>query len=135
MNHAYMRSGARRSCRWSRGVTVAEVLERLQGTVLAGEAGLGRVVGGGYASDLLSDVIANTREGDVWLTLQRHVNVVAVAQLKQLAAVVLVNDRRLEPDAETRARGMGIPIVSTPLSTFDAAGALFGLGLHGSGPR
>ena len=66
-------------------------------------------------SDLLSDVMANAQDGDVWVTLQKHVNIVAVAQLKNLAAIVVVNGR--EPDADTRARAAehGVAIVVTPL--------------------
>jgi hypothetical protein len=113
-------------------VTVEEVAARLGGVVAAATGEIGREVRGGYASDLLSDVIANAREGDVWITLQRHANIVAVAQLKGLAAVVLVNGRRPEPDASARADDERVPIVSTSLTAFDAAGALYAMGLRGS---
>ena len=63
-----------------------------------------REIQGGYASDLLSDVMGNSREGDIWVTMQKHVNIVAVAQLNGLAAIVLVNGRRPEPDTIVRRR-------------------------------
>jgi hypothetical protein len=103
----------------------------IDGTVVAGLAAAGREAQGGYASDLLSDVMANSREGDIWITMQKHVNIVAVAQLNGLAAIVLVNGRQPEPDTIARAEENGIPIISTPLQAFEAIGILYGLGIHG----
>lgn len=113
-------------------VTVGTLAEQLGGTIMTAGDEAGREVHGGYASDLLSDVIANAREGDAWVTLQRHVNVAAVAHLRGLAAVVLVNGRQPEADTSRRANEERIPIVSTPLTAFDAAGRLYALGLRGS---
>lgn len=81
----------------------------------------------GYSSDLLSDVMANCPEGGVWLTVQRHMNVIAVAQLKRIAVIVLVNG--LEPDATVleRAGDEGITILSTPDNAFTASGRIFSL--------
>jgi hypothetical protein len=112
-------------------VTMADVCTALDGRLVAGAGARDREVTGGYVSDLLSDVIAHAEEGDVWLTLQRHVNVVAVARLKNLAGIVLVAGR--EPDAETTARAEAerVPIVTTPLASFEAAGRLYQLGVRG----
>jgi hypothetical protein len=113
-------------------VTVSEAAERLSGTV-ATCAGLcvSREVTGGYASDLLSDVMANSREGDLWVTMQKHVNIVAVAQLNSLAAIVLVNGRRPDDATVARAEAEQIPIISTELQAFDAVGILYSLGIRG----
>jgi hypothetical protein len=75
--------------------------------------------------------MGNSREGDIWVTLQKHVNIVAVAQLNGLAAIVLVNSREPEPDTLSRAEEMGIPIISTPLQAFEAIGSLYSAGIHG----
>jgi len=115
-------------------VTVAEAAERIEGTLVAGVAASKGEIQGGYASDLLSDVMANSHEGDLWVTLQKHANVVAVAQLNGLAAIVLVNGRKPEPDTLARAEEMGIPIISTPLQAFDAIGILHAQGIHGRRP-
>jgi hypothetical protein len=114
-------------------VTVTELAGRLDGTLIAAAGDAGREVRGGYVSDLLSDVIAHACEGDAWVTLQRHVNVVAVAHLRGLAAVVLVAGRQPEPEAVARATDERVPIVCTRLSAFDAAGVMYALGLRGSG--
>jgi len=112
-------------------MTVAELAARISGAVAVAPPQEAPEVRGGYASDLLSDVMAHAQDGDVWITMQKHVNIVAVAQLKNLAAVVVVNGR--EPDAETRARALehGVAIVVTPLAAFDTAGRLYELGLRG----
>lgn len=113
-------------------MTVTEATEAIRGTIVACTASAStREVRGGYASDLLSDVMANSREGDLWVTLQKHVNIVAVAQLNGHAAIVLVNGRRPEPETVTRAEEEGIPIVSTELPTFDVVGILYSLGIRG----
>ncbi len=112
-------------------MNVAEAADKIGGTLVAGKSAADREVSGGYASDLLSDVMANSLEGDVWVTLQKHVNIVAVAQLNGLAAIVLVNGRQPEPDTLARAEEMRIPIISTPLQAFDAIGALYSAGVYG----
>ena len=114
-------------------MTVTE-LARLVGGTIAGPAGAGpQEVRGGYASDLLSDVMANAQDGDAWITMQRHVNTVAVAQLKNLAGIVIVNGRQPEADMAARAAEHGVAIVTTPLPAFDAAGRLYAAGLRGRG--
>ncbi|MDM7996009.1 MAG: DRTGG domain-containing protein [Acidobacteriota bacterium] len=112
-------------------MNVAEAAQKIEGSLMAGRAAADREIGGGYASDLLSDVMGNSREGDIWITMQKHVNIVAVAQLNNLAAIVLVNGRMPESDTMARADEIGIPIISTPLQAFDAVGVLFAQGIHG----
>jgi hypothetical protein len=111
-------------------MTVGDLMKRselkLSGT--PGEAGLAREVKGGYVGDLLSDVVAHAVEGQVWITVQTHVNVVAIAVLKELSAIVLVNSRQPAEEAQTRALQEGVTILSTPLSAFEMAGRLFALG-------
>jgi len=91
---------------------------------------LDREVTGGYVSDLLSDVIGNAREGFLWVTLQVHLNIVAVASLKGLSGIVLVNNRN--PDQETLKKAMqeNIPILASSLPTFELVGRLYSLGLR-----
>jgi len=112
-------------------MNVAEAAESIEGTLMAGSSAVEREIQGGYASDLLSDVMGNSHEGDIWVTMQKHVNIVAVAQLNNLAAIVLVNGRKPEPDTVVRADEIGIPIISTPLQAFEAVGILFSRNVRG----
>ncbi|MDR0982130.1 MAG: serine kinase [Culturomica sp.] len=104
---------------------VKDIVEKLQLTVCSGAAGLEREVKGGYVSDLLSDVMGNANEGNVWLTLQTHKNIMAIASLKELAAVILVKGYQPEEDTRNESETEGIPVLSTSLPTFEIAGALF----------
>jgi hypothetical protein len=108
---------------------VADAAKEIEGTLVTGPGD--KEILGGYASDLLSDVMANSSEGDVWITLQKHVNIAAVAQLNGISAIVLVNNRKPEPDTLARAEELGVAIISTPLQAFDAAGILYALGIRG----
>jgi len=65
-------------------------------TVEAGSGGLDNDVKCGYASDLLSDVMAHAGEGDIWVTVQAHQNIVAVATLAELSAVIVAGGVRCE---------------------------------------
>lgn len=104
---------------------VSEMVEKLGLTVYSGQKGLDREVSGGYVSDLLSDVMGNAREGQVWITLQVHQNVMAIASLKDMAAVILVNG--LEPMENTMKHSDNeeIPVLGTRLPTFEIAGKLY----------
>ena len=89
-----------------------------------------REVAGGYVSDLLSDVMAHARSGAIWVTIQTHQNVVAVASLLSLAGVVVAGGYR--PDAGTLAKAAeeGVPVYAAADSSFAVAGRLYGLGLR-----
>jgi predicted transcriptional regulator len=104
---------------------VSEMVEKLGLTVFSGNEGLKNEISGGYVSDLLSDVMGFARENQVWITLQTHQNVLAIASLKDLAAVILVKD--LQPDEETlkHSEEEGIPLLGTGMETFEIAGKLY----------
>jgi predicted transcriptional regulator len=110
-------------------VKVREMQNCLGFQVAAGARGLEREISAGYCGDLLSDVMANSQKGSVWITIQSHQNIGAVAVLRELAAIVLVNGR--PPDEETKAKAdaEGIPILLSPLSSYSLAGKLYGLGI------
>ena len=95
--------------------------------VLSYKEGLESEVSGGYVSDMLSDVLANSGAGDIWITFQTHTNIVAVANLKNLAGVILVNNR--QPDEETlkKAATEKITLMTTHMSTFETAGRIYQL--------
>ena len=112
-------------------MNLSKIIEELQLEVRAGDGALGIEVRGGYASDLISDVLAHAREGDLWITLQTHQNTVAVASMKDLAGIVLVNGREPEPDTLHKAREENIPLLVSALPAFELIGRLYNLGLSG----
>ena len=85
----------------------------------------------GYASDLLSDVLANSIEGDLWVTRQTHLNIVAIAVMRDLSGILLVNGAQPDPDTVGKAVEKMVPIFQTPLPTFEIVGRLYQLGIIG----
>lgn len=112
---------------------VKELVAKMDLTVFGGVSGLDREIHGGYVSDLLSDVMGCADEGNLWVTLQAHRNVVGIAALKDLAAVVVV--KGFAPNAETIADSdrEGVPLLGTSLETFEVAGRLYRMLAEGDG--
>lgn len=110
-------------------MTLKKIVEALNLVVRTGETLLDRPVRGGYAGDLLSDVLAHARKDNVWVTLQTHTNIVAVASAKELCGIIIVNGRT--PDEETlgKAEEERIPILISSLSTYDVVCRLCELGV------
>jgi predicted transcriptional regulator len=109
-----------------------KIVKELSLTVQAADDKLHTEVTGGYASDLLSCVMAKARKGNIWVTLQSHLNIVAVASLLQLAGIVVTEG--MSPDAATleKANEEGIPILTTPATAFTVVGRLAALGIQGA---
>lgn len=110
---------------------LTELVDKLNLGVRSAEGGLAREVTSGYASDLLSDVLAHGKEGDLWITLQIHQNIVAVATTKDLAGIILVNGREPEQETVAKANAEDIPIMVSAMPTFELVGRLYGLGVTG----
>jgi hypothetical protein len=104
---------------------LSSITEKLNLRIVCGHEKLSLRVTGGYVGDLLSDVMANSREGYLWITRQTHQNIVAVASLKELAGIILVNGKDPEADTLEKATAEGIPIFVTELSAFDIVGKLY----------
>ncbi len=110
---------------------VKELVEKLDLDVKAGANGLDTEVTGGYVSDLLSDVLTNSEEGNIWITLQIHPNIVAIASVKDLAGIVLINDRQPTEETVTKAEDEDIPVMVSSLPAFELAGRLYEMGISG----
>jgi len=94
---------------------------------LACDKGLSKDVSGGYVSDLLSDVLANCVEGSIWITMQKHTNIVAVASLKNLAGIIIIGERELEEEVLKQAEAKEVTIMTSPMSAFETAGMIYQL--------
>jgi hypothetical protein len=115
-------------------VTLRQVIEALNLEALTPQE-KDRSIQGGYASDLLSCVMAGARQHYVWVTLQAHMNVVAVASLLGLSAVIITEGKRPEPEVIDRAREEGVLLLLSEQSTFSVVGRLFSLGIFGEMAR
>lgn len=106
---------------------VKEVAEKLGLTVISGANGLENEISMGYSSDLLSDVMGSAQAGDIWITLQTHKNVMAIASLKDLSAVILVKGFTPDPDMEEQSNEENIPVLGSSEDTFTINGKLYNL--------
>jgi len=84
-------------------------------------------VSGGFTGDLLSDVMANSHEGDIWITRQVHQNIVAVATLKEHAGIILVNSCEPAKDTLEKAIHENLPILVSTLSAFELTGRIYNI--------
>lgn len=109
---------------------LSEIAQRLSWEVKAAAGELGVEVTGGYACDLLSYVMANAKAGDLWITVQGHPNIIAVASLINLAGVVVVEGAKIEPATAEKAEQEGVPLLATSEAAYAVAGKLYELGVR-----
>lgn len=109
---------------------VKDLVEALSLKVAAGRNCLDADVTGGYTADLLSCAMAGAQEGNVWVTLQGHLNVVAVASLNDLAAVIVAEGKPVSPEALTKAEEEGVAILTTGMAAYETVGRLWELGIR-----
>ena len=113
-------------------MTIREIAESLKLEILASPEAADKDVTGGYASDLLSDVIANSKAGFLWVTMQTHRNIIAVATLRDLAAIILVNGRTPDPETVEKAQEEKTVLLGTRLPAFELVGRLYQMGVRGT---
>ncbi|MCK4258039.1 MAG: serine kinase [Halanaerobiales bacterium] len=86
-------------------------------------------VTGGYISDLLSHVMANGQEGNVWITLQSHQNIIAVGSLINFAAIIVACGMPIDKNTIEKAEKEGITLLSTDEGIYEIAGKINSLGI------
>jgi hypothetical protein len=105
-------------------MTLNHVIEKLGFRVLTSSTPGDTEVTGGYTCDLLSDVMANGRPGNLWITMQTHQNVLAVVRLKDLAGIVVVNGRQPGEETIQKANEENVTVLGTDESAFHVSGRL-----------
>ena len=106
---------------------MSEVIKELELTVLADTGDMNMPVAGGYVSDLLSHVMGQAQAGQVWITMQGHQNIIAVASLVGLSAVVVAGGIEPEQQSIAKAKEQEVILCKTSLSVYEAAGRLYRL--------
>lgn len=104
---------------------LTELIESLGLEVLTAGTNLDAEVTTGYVSDLLSDVIANVEEGSVWITIQRHINILGVAKLKEVAAIIVPRGLQVENEVIEKAVQEDITILRSRENSFEISGRLY----------
>lgn len=107
-----------------------QIINSLELTVLTAGNDFSLVnVTNGYCSDLLSCVMAGAQPEGIWVTLMAHSNIVAVAALLDLSAIIITEDAQPEQSTIDKANEKGVTILSTPKPNFEVVGQLWDLGL------
>jgi len=106
---------------------VTDIVQQLGLQVFSGHEGLGGEIKGGYTSDLLSDVMGHADSGKVWITIQTHRNVMAIASLKELSAVIISSGEEPGEDTIAQSNEEGIPILGSLLPSYELSGKLYNL--------
>ena len=112
-------------------LTVQQIIDDLDLEILTEQPPASCAVTGGYASDLLSDVMAHAKQGNLWVTLQIHQNIVAVAALKELAGIIIVQGREPEQATLDKARSEQVCLLRTARNSFDIVGRMYAQGIRG----
>ncbi len=106
---------------------VSEIIKPLKGEVLVGNEFLDKEIKGGFAGDMLSFVLAKAKEKDVWLTIQTHINIIPVAVMKGIPAIIFVSSKNCEEDVKVKAKEEEVILIKTEYSLFEASGILYNL--------
>jgi predicted transcriptional regulator len=110
-------------------VQLKEMVTALELEVLTGQDSLESEVTGGYVSDLLSNVMGQAEAGNIWITMQGHQNIVAVASLAGLSAILIAGDAEVSKDALQKAEKEGIALLAAKMSCFEVCGRLYEMGI------
>ncbi len=112
-------------------MNLQQIIDQLNLTVLTESRDFANVIPtGGYSSDLLSCVMAGAKKRNIWITLQAHLNIVAIAALNEVAAIIITENA--QPDAATiaKANQQGVILLSTSQATYETNGKLWQLGIR-----
>ena len=86
-------------------------------------------VEGAFISDMLSDVMAGAKAGNVWITVQTHKNIIAAANLVDVPAIIVVRDKKVPEDTMQMADRVGVTVFTTELDSFQVAVKLYEAGI------
>ena len=112
-------------------MTVKELIGLIDATDMMPEADKNAEVSCGYTCDLLSWVMAHGAAGMAWVTVQTHMNVIAVASLMEMAAVIIPEGIEMEGPSLEKAKDEGISVLQTPLTAYEICARLAAAGLPG----
>ncbi len=108
---------------------IKDLLENEEFTLINEGCNLDKEIESGYISDLLSWVMSHAKAGCAWMTIQTHVNVVAVATLLDIACIIIPEGEGVEEDTIKKATEEDLPLISTKLNSFEIAGVLIASGV------
>jgi serine kinase of HPr protein (carbohydrate metabolism regulator) len=106
---------------------VIDIVNELKLQVFSGKEGLNNEITGGYTSDLLSDVMGHAEAGSIWITIQTHKNVMAIASLKDLPAVIISSGEKPGEETIEQSNKEGIPVLGSDRRSFELSARVFNI--------
>ena len=110
-------------------MTLKELMEKTGLRLLTPKASLSREVTTGYSCDLLSWVLAHGQAGMAWITVQTHMNVIAVAMLMDMSCVIIPEGIELEKATLEKAIEEEVPVFSSDKTAYELCGLMHALGV------
>ncbi|MDF1616337.1 DRTGG domain-containing protein [Petrocella sp. FN5] len=111
-------------------MTINDVQKILNATVVTQSTYENNSVQSGFVGDLLSVVMGKAKEQCAWITIQGHINIIAVGTLINVACIIVTEDFKVDEDAISKANEEGIVIMTTHLSSYESAALLSKNGLE-----
>lgn len=108
---------------------INDIIKEFPHTIITGEEFMEREISAGYCSDLLSRVMANGPKNGLWITVQTHTNIVAVATLLEISCIIIPEDIAIDNSTIEKAIEEKIVILSSPLTAFELSGKLYQMGI------
>lgn len=107
-------------------IILKDYLQEVQAEILTPEVDTASIeITGGYVSDMLSDVMGSAKEGQVWITIMRHMNAVAVASMTNIPCIIFAKGLKPEKAIIQRAKQEEICLAVSSYQAFDLAGILY----------
>jgi serine kinase of HPr protein (carbohydrate metabolism regulator) len=110
-------------------MNVQELMEKTGWNCIAAAGSLDREVEGAYCGDLLSWVMGNGEPNQAWITVQVHMNVIAVAVLREFSCVIIADNANVPEEVIAKAEEEGLPILESGIPVYASAKKLVELGI------
>ncbi|MBQ9010412.1 MAG: AraC family transcriptional regulator [Clostridia bacterium] len=108
---------------------VTELMTLIEAKNLTPAVSTDRNVTCGYVCDLLSWVMSHGDSGMAWVTVQTHMNVVAVAVLSEMACIILPENIDMEEESLKKAVDEEMVVLTSPLSAYEICGRMAANGI------
>ena len=112
-------------------MNLQSIIDQLQLTVITAPRDFTSIQPqGGYVSDLLSCVMAGAKTNNLWVTLQAHMNIIAVASMLDVAAIIITENAQPDEATIAKANEQGIILLSTPKASYEICGRLWEMNIR-----
>lgn len=110
-------------------MNLKKVKESLNLEVIAGYSDENKEVEGAYIGDLLSVVMSSAKENNIWITIQTHLNIIAVASLVGISCIIVAEGMEIDEETIKKANEIDMPLFRSNLSSYEIACKLNELGI------